>query len=212
MIRIVSVMILSALAQSSLASLGDTRAKIEAKYGQGIDDTEGVCYPSSVEDTNGKILKRPEPYSLTYRDLGRNIKVLVHFNSKGVATDVEYWTDGEFTNDNLRYFMQINGFANQTKLSDYPGWSGGERLYPLDDKGNSISVTWGSGLDARIDRLTGEKAITKPSMIHFRRAESLVDQFVTTRKQRDEFKKAVQSCPNLDEEVRERLKVWSPPI
>jgi hypothetical protein len=82
---------------SGLADLAPTKAQIEAKYGKGIDATQAVCYPASVKDANGNVLKRAEAYSLTYRDVSRSRKVWVHFNSKGIATDVEYLTDGKFT-------------------------------------------------------------------------------------------------------------------
>jgi hypothetical protein len=205
---LLSLAALVALPLSGLADLGLSKAQIETKYGKGIDDSEAVCYPASVKDANGKVLKRPEAYSLAYRDVSRNLKVLVHFNSKGIATDVEYRTDGEFTNDDLRYFTQINGFTNKTILSDYPDWWGGDPFYPLDDKGNFISVFWGDTLDAQIARLTGEKATTKPSMIDFRTAESITDQFVTTREQWDEFNKAVQGHPEMQKDVVRKTKDW----
>jgi hypothetical protein len=205
-----------------LADLGLTKAQIEAKYGKGIDASEGVYCSASVKDANGKLLKRPEPFSLTYRDANREIKVGVHFNSKGIATDVAYRTGGtsetmsrKFTNDDLRYFMQINGFStNQRVLSEYAYFREGSALYPLDFNGNFISVSWDAegglragGADGMLVPNTGE-TYTRPVMIEFRTAESLTDQFVIAPKQWDEFKKAVGSHSEMQKEVVRKIKNW----
>jgi hypothetical protein len=57
---------------------------------------------------------------------------MVHYDSHGVVTMIEYSSSKGFTDDDLHTFLAQNGFgSNKRTLADYPDFWGPPVLYPL---------------------------------------------------------------------------------
>ena len=62
---------------------------MEARYGKEIP-SDLSSWPASVQNANGKVIKRPKAFSSLYKDQAHKLTITALYNSQRLVTEVDY--------------------------------------------------------------------------------------------------------------------------